>query len=131
MVESFIVKIIETKLVKPNKLDIWRLNFPTKVDFCISNNLINEGIGEFLKKLNNLRNRYGHYLGYKISYEEAYRLAVEAGNVDIEFTDDFDKDKNFAIKYYTKELILSEIFRNTCNELDLILHDFGGEMLLV
>ncbi len=129
-IESVLVQLIERRLENQSKFDAYSLNFPQKVDLCQAFSLIGNDLADYLKILNQYRNKYAHRLMFKLTFDEVYKLVEIASKCGIEFTDDIDKNEYFARQYYKTEELLHTVLSNTFFELAIILDDIGGEFLL-
>jgi hypothetical protein len=69
-IESLITSILEAALLKPSKLEIDRLAFVRKVNFCIAAGLIHADVGHVLKEFAKIRNRFAHQLWPKLTEKE-------------------------------------------------------------
>ncbi len=127
IIESLIVEIIKIDIKKEDKIDLFRLNFPQKVNLCLSYELLDEKIGTFLKKLNKVRNHYAHYLGYQMKFDEIYDLGKMAYSSGVDYTDDLNLDKEFAESCYDERTLLYAIYSNVAHYLSLIIDDRGGK----
>jgi len=130
VIEYILVKIIDTYLVHTDKFDTFRLSFPEKVNICISMATFDEDLGEFLKKINKIRNNFAHKLGYKLDFKECFDLVNEAANAGIDFSDEtIYTSEQKSREWYGIEGILSEVIANTAQELAWILYEKDREFL--
>ena len=131
VIESVLVQLIDAKLKQPEEFDTFRsLNFPQKVDLCVSLSLFDKNMAEFLKKFNTVRNNLVHKLGYKVSFDDVFQLVNEAHRGGIDFSDDtIYQDKEKSKEWYGKYGIIHEIINNTAQDLAFILHDLGKEFI--
>ena len=127
IIESLVVKLIDTKLDSPDALDSFKLSFPEKMDLCVSMGLLTKEFTSFLMKLNTARNKFAHRLGYELSFSEIYELIVQAGKVGVEFTDDVNKSIKFAQEVYDPPFLLKTVFDNTSHYLSILVSENGGE----
>ena len=137
IIESLLVKLIELKLERAEKFDLFQLSFPQKINLCLSLNLIREDIVKLLKELNLLRNRYSHELGYILDFKETIQLFDCAYEIHgIEFSEELlSKMDGFSheeieLKLEIDELI-SEIFNATAACLDNEIEVNGGKAPLL
>jgi hypothetical protein len=126
IVESLLVQLIDTDLRMPDVFDAFRIRFHHKVKLCAAMAIIPEELAGFLERLNELRNRFAHRLGYRLSFEDLHALAIEAANVGIEFSDDVHTDKELARETFESQMLLSTVFWRTAHHLACILDDRGG-----
>lgn len=70
VIEYYLIKIIEIKLVIPNEFDIDRLTFKQKVELAISLKGIQKEKKGLLLYINKLRNKYAHDLDHKVTDKE-------------------------------------------------------------
>lgn len=125
IVESILVQLIDLKEERNNT---FKKNFPTKVKMCIDLGLITFEMGEYLKKVNKMRNKLAHNLGYSLSFEEVFSLCKDAHNAGVEFTDDtIHMNKELSKEWYGTESIIQEIFQNTAIDLAFVMEENGGE----
>ncbi len=127
ILETLLVKLIDTKFPVASAFDSFRLSFPEKSDLCVAMGLISADLASFLKNLNTMRNRFAHRLGFRLSYDDIFGLVVEAAKAGVEFTDDVDKNIEFARDAYEPQLLLQTVFDNTSHWLACILDENGGE----
>lgn len=125
IIESILVQLIDLKEERENT---FKKNFPTKIKMCIDLKLITPVMGEYLKKVNQLRNKLAHNLGYRLSFEEVFSLCKEASEAGIDFSDDtIHSDKETSEEWYGTEGIIQELFQNTAIDLGFVMEEHGGE----
>ena len=125
IVESILVQLID---LKEERNDTFRKNFPAKIKKCIALDLIDPLMGEYLKQVNQLRNKLAHNLGYRLSFEEVFSLCREANKAGIDFSDDtIHSDKKLSKELYGTEGVIQEIFQNTAIDLGFVMEEHGGE----
>lgn len=91
-----------------------KFSFSNKTNLLMAAGIIDEKFGNFIKKLNKLRNKYAHDFNYEIDFEEAFELVNQANDANIYFSDDtiwIDKEK--SKEYYNTEWVILEVFSNT------------------
>lgn len=125
IVESLLVQLID---LKGERNDTFKKNFPSKIKLCIESNLIDTKMGDYLKKMNYLRNRLAHNLGYRLDFEEVFSLCKEAHEAGIDFSDDtIHSNRKLSEEWYGTEGIIQEIFQNTAIDLAFVMEENGGE----
>lgn len=113
--EALLTEIIRRDSSAPSNARLRRLMFSKKADQCLEMGKITPELHFALRKLNKVRNNYGHELGYEISFEDALELAKTCGEAGVEFTDSVDGcnvEQARELGYETFEL-LNATFRNT------------------
>jgi len=126
IIESLLVQFIELKC---GKSESWfKLNFPSKVNKCISLGFFDSKLGDFLLLINDIRNNYAHNLGYTLTFDELFILAQKAGSAGIDFSDDtIYLNKDASKEWYGEEGIIQEVFQNTAMDLSFIIESHGGK----
>ena len=69
-IESLITSILETALLKPSELEVDRLTFVRKVNFCVAAGLIHADVGHVLREFAKIRNRFAHQLWPTLTEKE-------------------------------------------------------------
>ncbi len=77
VIERLLEELIKTQLRCPCALDIDRLRFLQKVDLCIALGALPDRFRPACRRLNTLRNRFSHDLGYSVKFEETMAWADE------------------------------------------------------
>jgi len=68
--EASLNQLLQNSLKSPDEIDIDRLDYGTKVDFCAAMGLFSFDVTSGLKQLGKLRNKIVHDLEYKISEQD-------------------------------------------------------------
>jgi len=124
VLESILVQMLETQ---PKELDGGRYfewSFTRKVDASESRGIIDKGRADFLRGLNDVRNRLAHKLDTPITFGETFSLAKLAAAGGIRFSDEtiyLDRDK--SEQWYGIEGIIQEVFQNAAQDLLCFLDD--------
>ncbi len=108
--------MIEHVVPYPEALDLDRMMFARKAALCRALGVISEQEYSVIKKLNSIRNRAAHRIGYQPSFEEVHAIIVEAGCAGIDFSDGVDVcsiDDAKNVLGYGTESLLNTLFRNT------------------
>lgn len=128
ILESVLVQLIELKLTDKDRINLFDLSFPSKVNMAKSRGLIDDEMGEFLIAVNTIRNRLAHRLGEKIDFEMMYSLAKIAHTGGVDFSDDtIHSDKSKSEEWYGVGGIIQELFQNAAQDLSFIMEQHGGE----
>lgn len=123
--ETLLVTLITIKFPSPDFTDFFEFSFPQKVKLAQSLNILDAALAQLLLRLNYVRNRYGHSLGYKIDAAEMAKLLELAKRVHgIDFTEisnhlDLSRKPN-------RRIVLSQIFNLTAACLDFNIEAEGG-----
>lgn len=126
ILEALLVQFIKLKNGENEKWE--KLNFPNKVAKCIELEFFDELLSNFLLLINDIRNNYAHNLGYKITFDELFKLAQKAGEAGINFSDEtIYLNKELSKEWYGEKGIVQEVFQNTAMDLSFIIENHGGE----
>ena len=124
VIESILVQMLETQ---PNEGDGGRYfewSFRRKVDASESRGIIGKDTADFLRGLNDIRNRLAHKLDTPITFGEAFELAKLAAQGGIDFSDEtIYSDPEKSEKWYGIEGIIQEVFQNAAQDLLYFLGD--------
>ena len=115
ILEGLLAAMIEKVIAHPEVLDLERMFFSQKLMLCRALELISDAEFHLLKKMNALRNRFAHRLGYQVNFSDIHTLVREAGAAGIDFSDsvdatDIDSAKSMG---YDANMLLNALFRNT------------------
>lgn len=124
VVEALLVEVINIKL-NDEEFDAFELSFPKKVDLCVSLGLLNRTKKPAYLKLNSLRNRFAHRLGYQFTLKDAVDYANELNEMGFCFSDNNILEKDLSKQYYDIDIILIEILNWLTIELQSTLFDHG------
>lgn len=114
--EGLLSIMIEHAVPNPEVLNLDRMTFSQKVTLCRALGLISSQEYSVLRKLNRIRNRAAHRIGYYPSFIDVHAIIVEAGRAGIDFSDcvdQYDVDDAKEILGYDTDLLLNTLFRNT------------------
>lgn len=127
VVESLLVELIRVKLPHPDRLDLDRTNFPMKVDMCIALGAIPPRRRDGYLRMNRLRNRAVHELGFAIEFNDAFDLVKSMGESGFDFSDDgVWQSRQWATDNYGTWEIIIECLNSMYFELATDLADLGG-----
>ena len=84
-IEAVLGALIRRSMVHEDALE--RLSFAQKLSLCRALGIIHLEVFELVKKMNALRNKLAHRLGYRISLEEVHALLLASDKV-IDYPDD-------------------------------------------
>ena len=88
ILESILVQLIELKHTDKDRINLFDLSFPSKVNMAKSRDLIDNEMSKFLIAVNTIRNRMSHRLEEEINFEMMYSLAKSAHKDGVDFSDD-------------------------------------------
>jgi len=94
VIEHYLVKFIELKLVNPEEFNSERLNFRQKVELAIALGSIDKSKKGILLALNKLRNKYAHDMRHKVTDNEIKQLEsalYSSGRIGLSNTSYYDK----------------------------------------
>jgi hypothetical protein len=74
LIESYIIKLIESVLPNPTALDIDKLNFSQKIGLALAVDAIHQDMKGLLLKLNSIRNKFAHNHLKKITDQDIAEL---------------------------------------------------------
>jgi hypothetical protein len=113
--EGLLSLMIERAVPNPEALVLDRMMFARKAALCRALGLISHQEYSILQRLNGIRNRTAHRLGYRPSFEEVHAVVVEAGRAGIDFSDSIDQCDAAGARDlgYDTALLLNTLFRNT------------------
>lgn len=124
VIESILVQMLE---VHPREGDNGRYfdwSFRRKVDASEARKIIEPRMADFLRGLNNIRNRLAHKLDTAITFQEAFDIARLAASGGVDFSDEsIYLDQRAAEEFYGIEGIIQEVFQNTAQDLLFLLDD--------
>jgi hypothetical protein len=124
VIESILVQMLETRSKKDDERRYFEWSFSRKVDASESRGIIEKDTADFLRGLNNIRNRLAHKLDTPISFDEAFDLAKLAAQGGIDFSDDtIYLDRQNSEKWYGVKGIIQEVFQNAAQDLLFYLDD--------
>lgn len=124
VIEAILVQMLETQPKESDRGQYFEWSFKRKVDSCESRGIIGTNTADFLRALNNVRNRLAHKLDTPITFVEAFELAKLAAKGGIDFSDEtIYQDRENAEEWYGVEGIVQEIFQNTAQDLLCFLDD--------
>lgn len=118
VIESILVQMLETQAKEDDGGHYFEWSFRRKVDASESREIIGKDTADFLRGLNDVRNRLAHKLDTPITFEEAFELAKLAVHGGIDFSDEtiyLDREK--SEKWYGIEGIIQEVFQNAAQDL--------------
>ena len=117
--EALLERMLLRKLADPTALDFERMMFAQKLSLVRALGLIERPIFELLRKMNTLRNKFSHKLGYSPTFEEIHALVVEAGRAGVDFSDGIDApDPGYARSLnYDHAGLFNALFRNVFYEI--------------
>ena len=124
VIESILVQMLETQPKEDDEGRYFDWSFRRKVDASESRGIIDKDTADFIRGLNNIRNRLAHKLDTPISFDEVFDLAKLAAQGGIEFSDStiyLDRDK--SEKWYGVKGIIQEVFQNAAQDLLYYLDD--------
>ena len=126
LVEALLVRIRKAAgMANPEGGD-----FPTKARSCATEGLLSPAQAEALCELNDLRNDYGHILGYELTRDRAARLAYNLHCAGFDWSDDAPiQGESLLFEWYggTSHVVYGCI--NAINSvLGLVLLDLGDEI---
>lgn len=113
--EGLLSVMIEQAVPNPKVLNLDRMTFAHKANLCRALDLISHQEYSVLKKMNQIRNRAAHRLGYRPSFEEVHAIVVEAGRAGIDFSDCVDGCNAVEAKEelgYDTNSLLIKLFEN-------------------
>lgn len=118
VIESILVQILEANPAESDGGRYFEWSFRRKVDASESRGIVGKEKADFLRGLNDVRNRLAHKLDTPIAFEEAFELAKLAAHGGIDFSDEtiyLDREK--SEEWYGIEGIIQEIFQNAAQDL--------------
>lgn len=118
VLESILVQMLETQPKEGDGGRYFEWSFRRKVDASESRGIIGKGVADFLRGLNDVRNRLAHKLDTPITFSEAFSLARLAAEGGIDFSDEtiyLDREK--SEQWYGIEGIIQEMFQNAAQDL--------------
>jgi hypothetical protein len=124
VVEALLVDVANIKIDK-NEFDVFKLNFPRKVDLCISLGLFDNNKRQSYLKLNEIRNHFAHELNYKFTFEDTIKYIKDIGKAGFLLSVDINKGEKCKI-----EDLLIEVLNILTLELQGILYDNGKDYYL-
>jgi hypothetical protein len=128
ILESVLVQLIELKLTENDRVNLFDLNFPRKVDMATSRQLISDRMADFLLEVNKIRNRLAHRLGEPLDFDRMYTLVQMAHLGGVEFSDDtIHSEKEKSEEWYGVQGVIQEIFQNAAQDLSFTMEEHGGE----
>jgi hypothetical protein len=128
ILESVLVQLIELKLTDKDRINLFDMSFPSKVNMAKSRGLIDNEMSEFLIAVNTIRNHLAHRLGEEMNFKMMYSLVQIAHRGGVDFSDDtIHSDKSSSEEWYGAEGIIQEIFQNAALALAFIMEQHGGE----
>ena len=118
VIENLLVEAIKTKLKYPEEFNPSRLDFPQKVELCVSFGILPSKKKKVYLKLNTLRNNFAHKLDYEISFDDAFRYAKEMKNALFAFSEmGIDLNRDFLQRQFKVDEILTQILNKLADEL--------------
>jgi hypothetical protein len=118
VIESILVQMLETQSKVDDDGQYFDWSFRRKVDASESRGIIEKDTADFLRGLNNIRNRLAHKLDTPISFDEAFDLAKLAAKGGIDFSDNtIYLDRENSEKWYGVEGLIQEVFQNAAQDL--------------
>ena len=96
LIESYLIKLIESELPNPSALNIDKLNFTQKIELGLALDILHQDMKGFLLKINNLRNKFAHDHLKKITEKDITEL------------------ENCLDKEIREELLVPGIYRCDC-----------------
>lgn len=124
VLEAILVQMLETQPKEGDGGRYSEWSFRRKVDASESRGIICKGAGDFLRGLNDVRNRLAHKLDTPITFKEAFSLAKLAAEGGVDFSDEtiyLDHEK--SEQWYGIEGIIQEVFQNAAQDLLCLLDD--------
>lgn len=124
VLESILVQMLETQPKEGDGGRYFEWSFRRKVDASEFRGIIGKGAADFLRGLNDVRNRLAHKLDTPITFEEVFSLAKLAAEGGIDFSDEtiyLDREK--SEQWYGIEGIIQEVFQNVVQDLLGVLDD--------
>jgi hypothetical protein len=118
VLESILVQMLEAKPKEGDGGRYFEWSFRRKVDASESREIIGKDTADFLRGLNDVRNRLAHKLDTPITFAEAFSLAELAAGGGIDFSDEtiyLDPEK--SEQWFGIEGIIQEIFQNAAQDL--------------
>lgn len=114
MIEGLLERLLVRTLANPPGIDLDRMMFARKLSKVHSLGLVDEPTFKILRKMNALRNKFAHQLGFSPTFEEVHALIVEAGISGVDFSDGVDApDISYARSLdYDVAMLLNALFRN-------------------
>ena len=86
--------------------------------------VIAQNTAEFLRGVNNIRNRLSHKLGTPITFDEAFKLAGLAAAGGVDFCDStIYLNKSRSLHEYGIEGVIQEVFQNAALDLLYLMDD--------
>jgi hypothetical protein len=113
--EALLTELIKRTPESPEGSKLNGMMFAKKAALCAELGKLTPELHHALSKLNKVRNRYAHELGYEVSFEEALSVAETCGKAGVEFTDSVDSCSVAEAKElgYDTLSVLNAAFRNT------------------
>lgn len=124
VLESILVQMLESNPKDCDNGRYFEWSFRRKVDASEARGIIDQHTAEFLRGVNNIRNRLAHKLDIPITFDEAFELAELAAAGGIDFSDStiyLDREK--SEQWYGIEGIVQEVFQNAAQDLLFLLDD--------
>ena len=99
--------------------DICKLTFAKKTQRCRDEKLVNEGLCNLIFKMNSLRNKYAHRIGFRTNSEDIHYLIKLAAKAGVDFSDSLERLSLSQIEKMGYDLteMMNSLFRNTFYEL--------------
>ncbi|MGN8648308.1 hypothetical protein ACTNEO_19890 [Gracilibacillus sp. HCP3S3_G5_1] len=83
IIESKLIRLIESSLVNKNEIDVAKLNFPMKVDLAYALGAIEDkSIKNVLLGINSFRNKFAHNIDYKITDVDMKKMVKGKSNFE-------------------------------------------------
>jgi hypothetical protein len=124
VIESILVQMLETQPKEGDRGRYFEWSFRRKVDASESRGIIGKDTADFLRGLNDIRNRLAHKLDTPITFGEAFELAKLAAQGGIDFSDEtIYSDPEKSEKWYGIEGIIQEVFQSAAQDLLYFLGD--------
>jgi hypothetical protein len=119
MIEGLLERLLLKTLANPSVLDFDRIMFSGKLEMVRAMGLMDQPIFNLLKKLNALRNKFAHQMGFYPTFEAIHELVVEAGKAGVDFSDNVDTpDIEYARSLkYDVAMLLNVLYRNVFFEI--------------
>lgn len=128
VIEHLLEEAIKTQLRQPKEIDLSRLNFPNKVELCVSFGILHPRKKAVYLKLNTLRNKFAHRLDYEISFDDAFQYAKEMTKALFAFSEmGNDLNKDFLRRRFKVNDMLAQILDRLSTELIGYLFDHEGK----
>lgn len=124
VIEALLVELIQLRKSGDTS---WKWNFRDKTKFCVDEGFLPATREAMYLKLNDIRNDFGHILGHRMTFNDAFTYVEEMFSLGYEFSDDtIHQDRKLSEEWYGIEGILMEIVGNLYQELSGVLLQNGG-----